>query len=85
MTAFVWSCKSVAYYLQKNLLAKVDLKLLGKEIDKASTRIKTFRARVKAEYKDGKQQHQVEPKPAHGVQQNTLDERFHLSTYCKSF
>ena len=56
---FVLSCKSVAVLPTKEPLAKVDVKLLGKEIDKASTRIKTFRARVKAEYKDGKQQHQL--------------------------
>jgi hypothetical protein len=59
MSMFVLSCKSVAVLPTKEPLAKVDVKLLGKEIDKASTRIKTFRARVKAEYKDGKQQHQL--------------------------
>ena len=59
MSMFVLSCKSVAVLPTKQPLAKVDVKLLGKEIDKASTRIKTFRARVKAEYKDGKQQHQL--------------------------
>lgn len=55
----VFSCKSVAVLPTKEPVKKVDLKLLAKEIDKASTQIKTFRARVKAEYKDGKQQHQI--------------------------
>lgn len=58
-SVFAWSCKSVAVLPTKEPVKRVDVKLLAKEIDKATTQIKTFRARVKAEYKDGKQEHQI--------------------------
>tara|TARA_B100000767_G_scaffold265725_1_gene282138 strand:+ start:989 stop:1774 length:786 start_codon:yes stop_codon:yes gene_type:complete len=55
----VYSCKSVAVLPTKEPVKNADIKLLAKEIDKASTKIKTFRARVKAQYNDGKQKQQV--------------------------
>ena len=55
----VFSCKSVVVLPTKEPVKNAEIKILAKEIDKASTKIKTFRARVKVEYTDGKQKQQV--------------------------
>ena len=53
------SCKSVKVLPNKAPIKRVDLKTLSNEIVKAQENIKTFRARIKAEYRDGKQIQQV--------------------------
>ena len=55
----IFSCKSLAVLPTKEPVKNAEIKLLAKEIDKASTKIKTFRARVKVEYTNGKQKQQV--------------------------
>lgn len=52
-------CKSVRVLPNKAPLKRVELKLLSSEIVKAQENIKTFRARIRAEYNDGKQNQQV--------------------------
>ncbi len=55
----VIGCKSVAVLPTKEPVEKVNLKLLTKEIEKAETKIKVIRSRIKAEYSDSNQKQQV--------------------------
>ena len=55
----VLGCKSVSVLPTKQPVKKVEIKSLAKEIEKASTKIKTFRARVKAQYKDSNREQQI--------------------------
>ena len=55
----VFGCKSVSVLPTKEPVKRVELKSLTKEIEKATTKIKTFRARVKVQYKDSKREQQI--------------------------
>lgn len=59
LLALFVGCKSIAVLPTKKPVENVNLKTLVKEIEKVETKVKTLRARIKAEYNDSNQRQQV--------------------------
>lgn len=59
LALFAVGCKSVKVLPNSSPVKRVDLKVLSNEIVKAEENIKTFRARIRAEYSDSRQKQQV--------------------------